>query len=108
MYNRGAAVTPLGGDAPTQSWLQLAVNFTAQVQGYLAHKKHPPAGPYSSPMPRAYGDHMEVSVSYVRGTPVSPEFRVSGFGFRVSVLELSVWGPGGVVWGSTIDHALEH
>ena len=23
------------------------------LQGYLAHKKHPPVGPYSSPLPRA-------------------------------------------------------
>jgi len=22
------------------------------VRGFLAHKKHPPVGPYSSPMPR--------------------------------------------------------
>ena len=41
------------------------------VQGYLAHKKHPPVGPFSSPMPLGpYGDPMGVGVAFERGTPV--------------------------------------
>jgi len=32
-----------------------ALEKNATVQGYLAHKKHPPVGPYSRPMPKALG-----------------------------------------------------
>ena len=47
---------------------QLAVG--PAVQGYLAHKKHPPVGPYSSPSLGTYGDPRGVGVSYERGAPV--------------------------------------
>ena len=33
-------------------------------------KNTPPVGPYSSPMPRVYGDPAGAGVSYERGTPV--------------------------------------
>ena len=42
----------------------------AGVQGYLAHKKQPPLGPYSRPMPRVLLDTGGSTVSYERGTPV--------------------------------------
>ena len=38
---------------------------------YLAHKKHPPVGRYSSPVPLGTcGDPMGVGGSHERGTPV--------------------------------------
>ena len=56
-----------------------------KVQGYLAHKKLPPLGPYS----RSYGGPRGVGVSYERGIPVkaTPPFifayiRMSGGTFE--------------------------
>jgi len=40
------------------------------VQGYLAHKKHPPYDPTVALFLGTYRDPMGVGVSYERGTPV--------------------------------------
>jgi len=47
-------------------------NQKLSVEGYLAHKKPPLLGPYSSPAPRGLGwSWGGGAVSYGRGTPVA-------------------------------------